>query len=105
FYNVCTNLVNFEDMAPLPPREQRHPFHRYQGLEYSDQDIVDFKERLERIYYRGTHGVHVLDFKGMPELMRDVLYARKSQETYELEGVHLSSGITYRGGDGVPRFC
>nr|GEV20606.1 uncharacterized mitochondrial protein AtMg00810-like [Tanacetum cinerariifolium] len=60
---------------------------RYQGLEYSDQDIVDFKERLERIYYRGTHGVHVLDFKGMPELMRDVLYARLQMEHRDGDGV------------------
>ncbi|GKF65778.1 hypothetical protein Tco_0192295, partial [Tanacetum coccineum] len=44
-------------MAPLPPREQRHPFFRYQGLEYFDRDIADFKERLERIHDRGTHRV------------------------------------------------
>ncbi|GJW17986.1 hypothetical protein Tco_0025422 [Tanacetum coccineum] len=37
-------------MVPLPLREQRHPFLRYQGLEYTDADIADFKERLERIY-------------------------------------------------------
>ncbi|GJU12829.1 hypothetical protein Tco_1135225 [Tanacetum coccineum] len=43
-------------MAPLPPREQRHPF------------------------LRGTHRVHVLDFEGMPVLMRDVLYARMRME-------------------------
>ncbi|GJV09707.1 hypothetical protein Tco_1351248 [Tanacetum coccineum] len=42
-------------MAPLPPREQRHPFFRYQGLEYTDADIADFKERLERIYGREIH--------------------------------------------------
>ncbi|GKD99399.1 hypothetical protein Tco_1387383 [Tanacetum coccineum] len=60
-------------MAPLPPREQRHPFFRYQGLEYYDRDIADFKER---IHVKGTHRVQVLDFEGMPELMRDVLYAR-----------------------------
>ncbi|GKF79521.1 hypothetical protein Tco_0235089, partial [Tanacetum coccineum] len=63
-------------MAPLPPHEQRHPFLRYQGLEYSDRDIVDFEERLERIYDRDTHRVQVLDFEDMPELMMDVLYAR-----------------------------
>ncbi|GJW79505.1 hypothetical protein Tco_0143480, partial [Tanacetum coccineum] len=63
-------------MAPLPPREQRYPFFRYQGLEYYDQDIADFKERLERIHVKGTHRVQVLDFEGMPEPMRDVLYAR-----------------------------
>ncbi|GJX58544.1 hypothetical protein Tco_0289934 [Tanacetum coccineum] len=31
-----------DDMA-LPPREQRHRFLRYKGLEYSDIDIVDFE--------------------------------------------------------------
>ncbi|GKE55839.1 hypothetical protein Tco_1495024, partial [Tanacetum coccineum] len=68
------------DMAPLPPREQRHPFLRYHGLEYSDQDIAGFKERLERIHDRGTHRVQVFDFEGMTELMRDVLYARMRME-------------------------
>ncbi|GJX96981.1 hypothetical protein Tco_0352779 [Tanacetum coccineum] len=42
-------------MAPLPPREQRHPFLRYQGLEYTGVDIADFEERLERIYSREIH--------------------------------------------------
>ncbi|GJX29290.1 hypothetical protein Tco_0237369, partial [Tanacetum coccineum] len=63
-------------MAPLPPREKRHPFLRYQGLEYTDADIVDFKERLEGIHNRDTHRVQVVDFHGMPQLMRDVLDAR-----------------------------
>nr|GEU46085.1 hypothetical protein [Tanacetum cinerariifolium] len=64
------------NMEPLPPREQRHPFLRYQGLEYSDQDIADFEERLERIHNKDTYRVQVLDFKSMLEMMRDVLYAR-----------------------------
>ncbi|GJX26599.1 hypothetical protein Tco_0232895 [Tanacetum coccineum] len=63
-------------MVPLPPREQRHPFLRYQGLDYTDADISDFKERLERIYGREIHGVQVVDFLGMPKLMRDGLFAR-----------------------------
>ncbi|GKG52966.1 hypothetical protein Tco_0550078, partial [Tanacetum coccineum] len=42
-------------MAPLPPREQRHLILSYQGLEYTDVDIADFEERLERIYGRGIH--------------------------------------------------
>ncbi|GKD78716.1 hypothetical protein Tco_1341337, partial [Tanacetum coccineum] len=33
-------------MAPLPPREQSHPFLRYHGLEYSDRDISNFEERM-----------------------------------------------------------
>ncbi|GJR84584.1 hypothetical protein Tco_0155369 [Tanacetum coccineum] len=34
------------DMAPVPPHEQRHPFLRYQGLEYTDVDIANFEERM-----------------------------------------------------------
>ncbi|GJR72999.1 hypothetical protein Tco_0085364 [Tanacetum coccineum] len=75
------------DMTPLPPHEQRHPFLRYQGLEYSDRNIADFEERLERIYDRDTYRVQVLDFEGMPELMRDVLYARMLMEHRDDDGV------------------
>ncbi|GJX25484.1 hypothetical protein Tco_0231780 [Tanacetum coccineum] len=89
---------------------------RYQGLEYTDADIADFEERLERIYGRKIHMVQVIDFLGMPELMRDGLFTRmvmehrddavsvrRSQETIELEAVYSGLGITHRGGDGVPR--
>ncbi|GJY52601.1 hypothetical protein Tco_0443448 [Tanacetum coccineum] len=34
-----------QDMA-LPPREQRHRFLRYEGLEYIDSDIADFESRM-----------------------------------------------------------
>ncbi|GJS42064.1 hypothetical protein Tco_0567107 [Tanacetum coccineum] len=76
-----------QHMTPLPPREQRQSFLRYQGLEYSDQDIADFKERLERIHDRGTHRVQVLGFEGMPELMRDVLHAKMWMEHRDDDGV------------------
>ncbi|GKB15273.1 hypothetical protein Tco_0849196, partial [Tanacetum coccineum] len=68
------------DMAPLPPREHRHPFLRYQGLRYTNADIADFKERLERIYSQEMHRVQVVDFQGMSELMRDGLFARMRME-------------------------
>ncbi|GKA38675.1 hypothetical protein Tco_0731226 [Tanacetum coccineum] len=55
-------------------------------MEYSDQDIADFEERLERIHYKGTHRVQVLDFEGMPELIRDVLYARMWMEHRDGDG-------------------
>ncbi|GKB59353.1 hypothetical protein Tco_0915539, partial [Tanacetum coccineum] len=69
-------VVNFANMAPLPPREQRHPFLRYQGLEYTDENITNFEEMLERIYSREIHRVQVVVFQGMPELMRDGLFTR-----------------------------
>ncbi|GKC17649.1 hypothetical protein Tco_1014431, partial [Tanacetum coccineum] len=73
-------IQSSEDMAPLPPREQRHIFLRYQGLEYTDKDIADFKERLERIYGREIHRVQVVDFQGIAELMKDGLLTRMRME-------------------------
>ncbi|GJQ92858.1 hypothetical protein Tco_0003997 [Tanacetum coccineum] len=74
-------------MAPLPPHEQRYPFLRYQGLKYTDVDIADFEERLERIYSREIHWVQVVDFQSMPELMRDGLFARMVMEHRDDVGV------------------
>nr|GEY85386.1 hypothetical protein [Tanacetum cinerariifolium] len=47
-YNLYNDLVKFGDMA-LPPRDQRHRYLRFEGLEYTYADIADFKERLERL--------------------------------------------------------
>ncbi|GKB52334.1 hypothetical protein Tco_0903087 [Tanacetum coccineum] len=60
---------------------------RYQGLEYSDADVADFEERLERIYSREIHMVQVVDFQGMHELMRDGLFARMVMEHRDDAGV------------------
>ncbi|GJS19215.1 hypothetical protein Tco_0447847 [Tanacetum coccineum] len=51
-------IQSSEDMD-LPPREQRHRFLRYEGLEYFDADIADFEARLARIYRRDVHRVQV----------------------------------------------
>ncbi|GJT04856.1 zinc finger, CCHC-type containing protein [Tanacetum coccineum] len=63
----CTRMLwrprAIRHMSALPPRKQRHPLLRYQGLEYFDQDIAAFEERLERIHDRGIHMVQVLDFE------------------------------------------
>ncbi|GJR74428.1 hypothetical protein Tco_0086793 [Tanacetum coccineum] len=40
---------------------------------YTNADIIDFKERLGRKYSREIHRVQVVDFQGMPKLMRDAL--------------------------------
>ncbi|GJX36225.1 hypothetical protein Tco_0247782 [Tanacetum coccineum] len=74
-------------MAPLPPREQRHLFLRYQGLEYTDEDIADFKEKVKRIYSREIHRVQFVDFQGMPVLMRDGLFTRMGMEHRDDAGV------------------
>ncbi|GJQ94362.1 hypothetical protein Tco_0005501 [Tanacetum coccineum] len=80
-------IQSLEDMAPLPPREQRHPFLKYQDLKYTDANIADFEERLERIYGREINKVQVVDFQGMPELMRDGLLGRIRMEHRDDAGV------------------
>ncbi|GJZ98989.1 hypothetical protein Tco_0671540 [Tanacetum coccineum] len=56
------------DMAPLPPREQRHPFLR----------------------------VQVVDFQGMPELMRDGLFARMVMDHRDDAGVVFLSTVRFK---------
>nr|GEV63987.1 hypothetical protein [Tanacetum cinerariifolium] len=56
-WSVSFDHSDCEDMAPLPPREQRCPFLRYQGLEYSDQDIADFEERMRMEHCDGDEVV------------------------------------------------
>ncbi|GKE83648.1 hypothetical protein Tco_1557390, partial [Tanacetum coccineum] len=73
----------------LSPRNQRHQYLRYQGLEYTDAGITDFEERLGRIYSKEIHRVQVVDFQGMPELMRDILHARMLMEHRDDGGVVL----------------
>ncbi|GJU86001.1 putative ribonuclease H-like domain-containing protein [Tanacetum coccineum] len=71
----------------LPPREQIHRFLRYEGLEYTDSDIADFESRLERIYTREIRRVKVVDFQGMPKLLRDDLFAKIAMEHRDEAGV------------------
>ncbi|GJU72989.1 hypothetical protein Tco_1264394 [Tanacetum coccineum] len=73
------------DMA-LPPREQRHRFLRYEGLEYTDTDIEDFKARLARSYRMEVHRVQVFDFGGLPDLMAEGLSARILMEHRDDQG-------------------
>ncbi|GJT92911.1 hypothetical protein Tco_1081756 [Tanacetum coccineum] len=56
--NDIDMIQSSEDMAPLPPREQRHTFLRYQGLEYTNEDIADFEERMV-MEHRNDAGVVV----------------------------------------------
>nr|GEV95129.1 hypothetical protein [Tanacetum cinerariifolium] len=57
----------------LPPRDQRHPFLRFEGLVYTDADITDFKGRLGNIYDRKVHKVLVFDFEGLTEMTEGVI--------------------------------
>ncbi|GKB78911.1 hypothetical protein Tco_0945806 [Tanacetum coccineum] len=39
----------------LPPRDQRHQYLRYEGLQYTDANIADFETKLARIFRREIH--------------------------------------------------
>ncbi|GKD81518.1 hypothetical protein Tco_1348357 [Tanacetum coccineum] len=69
---------------------------RYEGLQYSDADIVDFEARLARIYRREVHMVQVFDFGGLPELMVERLSARMLMEHMDAQGVSLFTSRAWR---------
>ncbi|GKE33605.1 hypothetical protein Tco_1452927, partial [Tanacetum coccineum] len=83
------------DMA-LPPCDQRHQYLRYEGLQYTYADIVDFKARLARIYKREVHRVQVFDFGGLPDLMADGLSARMLMEHRDAQGVSLFTSRAWK---------
>ncbi|GKE10690.1 hypothetical protein Tco_1414241 [Tanacetum coccineum] len=100
FKVVCSDELNSEkdndNIAPLPPREQRHHFLRYKGLEYTNSDISDFKSRLERIYMREVHKVPVFDFGGLLDLMLEGLTARLMMEHRDDVGVSVFTSRAWR---------
>ncbi|GJY57737.1 hypothetical protein Tco_0457629 [Tanacetum coccineum] len=51
-----------KDMA-LPPREQRHRFLRYEGLEYTDSDIADFESSYRIVGELVEPGFELIDSK------------------------------------------
>ncbi|GJZ72031.1 hypothetical protein Tco_0635882 [Tanacetum coccineum] len=70
----------------LPPRDQRHQYLRYEGLQYTDADLVDFETRLARIYRREVHRVQVFNFEGLPDLMAEGLRGRMLMEHRDAQG-------------------
>ncbi|GJW13978.1 hypothetical protein Tco_0018111 [Tanacetum coccineum] len=70
---------------------------RYEGLQYTYADIVDFETRLARIYKREVHKVQVFDFEGLPDLMVEGLSARMLMEHRDAQGFFS----TFRFGEAV----
>ncbi|GKA17665.1 hypothetical protein Tco_0697502 [Tanacetum coccineum] len=59
-------------MAPLPPRDQRHLWLRYQVEGYTEEIRHDFDDRLQTIFERQVNRVLVLDFEGLtPKIRQD----------------------------------
>nr|GEU98240.1 hypothetical protein [Tanacetum cinerariifolium] len=63
-------------MAPRPPRAKRYHWLRFEGQDYIDVDIQDFKDQLGKIYDRYVHRVHVLDFDILTKEMREAMTNR-----------------------------
>ncbi|GJX42106.1 hypothetical protein Tco_0257096 [Tanacetum coccineum] len=63
-------------MVPLPPRDQRHLWLRYQIEGYTEEIVHDFEQRLEMIFGRQVNRVHILDFEGLTPDMRQDLAER-----------------------------
>ncbi|GKD69304.1 hypothetical protein Tco_1323394, partial [Tanacetum coccineum] len=95
FYTLVLSSIDFADMA-LPPREQRHMFLRYEGLDYPDTDSVEFEERLARIHRRELHRVSVFDFEGLPGLMAEGLSGRMLMEHHDEVGVSVFTSKAWR---------
>nr|GEV63072.1 hypothetical protein [Tanacetum cinerariifolium] len=63
-------------MAPLPPRDQRHPWLKYQVEGYTEDIVHSYEQRLEMIFGRSVTQMHVLDFTGLTEGLRQTLAGR-----------------------------
>ncbi|GKC72241.1 hypothetical protein Tco_1118124 [Tanacetum coccineum] len=94
--NEIDIIHSSEDMA-LPPRDQRHQYLRFEGLQYTNADIADFETRLGKIYEREVHRVQVFDFGGLTDLMAEGLCGRMLMEHKEAQGQESGRQISDKG--------
>ncbi|GKE38347.1 hypothetical protein Tco_1461752 [Tanacetum coccineum] len=80
----------------LTPRDQRHQYLRFEGLEYTDADIADFEMRLGKIYSREVHRVLVLDFESLPAEMAEGLTGRMLIEHRDARGQSVFTSHAWR---------
>ncbi|GKE10087.1 hypothetical protein Tco_1413638 [Tanacetum coccineum] len=80
----------------LPPRNQRHRYLRFEGLQYTDADIMDFEMRLGKIYRREVHRVQVFDFGGLTDLMVEGLSGRMLMEHRDAQGQGVFTSRSWR---------
>nr|GEV01117.1 hypothetical protein [Tanacetum cinerariifolium] len=73
---MCTDFILFTDIAPLPPRDQRHPWLRYQVEGYIEDIMHKYEQRPETIFGRSVNWVYVLDFAGLTMEMKQTLAGR-----------------------------
>ncbi|GJS68917.1 hypothetical protein Tco_0683482 [Tanacetum coccineum] len=78
------------------PRDQRHPWLRYQVEGYGEDIVHCYEQRLETIWGRSVNRVHVLDFAGLTEGMRQTLGDWLSMVYIEDEGQELFTSHAWR---------
>nr|GEZ45709.1 hypothetical protein [Tanacetum cinerariifolium] len=83
-------------MAPLPPRDQRHPWLRFQVEGYTEDIMHNYEQRLETIFGRSVNWVHVLDFAGLTKGMRQTLAGRLGMVYIGDEGQELFTSHAWR---------
>ncbi|GKC10775.1 hypothetical protein Tco_1007557 [Tanacetum coccineum] len=88
FYKDGAYTKNCEgqDMAPLPPKDQRHLWLRYEGQDYTDVVVHDYEDTLGMIFGRRVNRVHVLDFEGLTDETRQALTDRLRMVHTRVEG-------------------
>ncbi|GJW50693.1 hypothetical protein Tco_0092044 [Tanacetum coccineum] len=74
--NKIDIIQSLGDMAPLPPRDQRHLWLHYQVEGYTEEIVHDFEQSLETIFGRQVNRLHILDFEGLTSNMRHDLAER-----------------------------
>ncbi|GKE02711.1 hypothetical protein Tco_1390694 [Tanacetum coccineum] len=85
-------------MEPLPPRDQRHLWLRYQVVGYPKEIVHDFEQRLKTIFSRQVNRVYILYFEGLTPDMRQDLAERMRMvytrdDGHEIQDQGPTSGI------------
>ncbi|GJX96412.1 hypothetical protein Tco_0352210 [Tanacetum coccineum] len=94
--NENTNKLLKENMAPLPPRDQRHLWLHYQVVGYTEDIVHDFEQRLETIFGRQVNRVHILDFEGLTLDIRHDLVKRMRMVYTRDDGQEVFVSHTWR---------
>ncbi|GKD43738.1 hypothetical protein Tco_1268383 [Tanacetum coccineum] len=84
------------DIAPLPHRDQRHLWLRYQVEGYTEDIVHNYEQRLETIFSRSVNQVYVLDFARLIEGRRQTLAGRLRMVYTWDEGQELFTSHAWR---------
>nr|GEU60997.1 retrovirus-related Pol polyprotein from transposon TNT 1-94 [Tanacetum cinerariifolium] len=97
-FNLCFIFLDSSprDMAPIPPRNQRHLWLCYQVEGYTEKIVHDFEQKLETIFERQVNRVHILDFEGLSPDMRQDLAERLRMVYTGDDGQEIFMSHTWR---------